>query len=605
MPSGRSRLMIHRPLNATSFLIALAMTGNGDTAAQDLNGAPAAGDRPNILFIAIDDLRPELGCYGTDEVQSPQIDQLANEGVLFSRAYCQFAVCNASRASIMTGLRPDSVRVWDLLAHFRDLNPDVVTLPQHFREQGYYAAAYGKIFHNPLPDRRSWDEPNHWPEHARTWSVESRERLAEYREKMRADGRTDAAIRRMRAPATDDEDVPDNVRPDGEIAEQATDAMRRLADGEQPFFLAVGFIRPHLPFVPPRRYWDLYDRDAISLATNSELPVGVPAMSMNTMYELRDYMDFADTPPPQGGALTTEQQRRLKHGYLASVSYVDSLVGGLLAELDRLGLRENTIVVLWSDHGWKLGEHRSWCKQTNFEIDARVPLIVRAPHAEANGDICSSLVELVDVYPTLCELAGVPQPEHLEGTSLAPMLEDVGAPGTEAVFHQFRRRHAGSEYMGYAVRTDRYRLVDWIDWNTGESEAVELYDLQEDPAENTNLADSTEYTGVVERLREQMSRNVPPRARRDDDHLRSLESTTSARMTVTNSLPEAVSVFWIDLRGGRRHQQDIEPGESWSVNTFLTHVFVCENEPGGFHRIVAADEPDTMHHLSLDDDRQP
>ena len=602
MLSGRARVMCLQRLKAASLLIGLVMTGDGSAAAQDLNGSHAAGERPNILFIAIDDLRPELGCYGVEHVQSPQIDQLAADGVLFSRAYCQFAVCNASRASIMTGLRPDSVKVWDLLVHFRDLNPEVVTLPQHFRDQGYYAAAYGKIFHNPLPDRRSWDEPNHWPEHARTWSVEGRERLAEYREKMRADGRTDAAIRRMRAPATDDEDVADNVRPDGEIAEQATEAMRRMADGEQPFFLAVGFIRPHLPFVPPRRYWDLYDRDAIALAPNPVLPADVPAMAMNTMYELRDYMDFAGTPTPDQGALSDEQQRLLKHGYLACVSYVDNLVGGLLAELDRLGLRENTIVVLWSDHGWKLGEHRSWCKQTNFEIDARVPLIVRAPQAEANGEVCSSLVELVDVYPTLCELAGVPQPGHIEGTSLAPLLDDVAASGKQAVFHQYRRRHAGSEYMGYAMRTDRYRIVDWIDWKTGESEAVELYDLLEDPEESGNLAGSAEYSEIVDELRDQMSRSVPPRKLQDGDHLRSLKSTTAARLTVTNSLAETVAVYWIDLRGGRQHQQDIEPGEAWSVETFLKHVFVCESDSGEFHRIVSADEPDTMHELALDND---
>ena len=544
----------------------------------------AFASRPNVLFIAVDDLRPELGCYGTQEIRSPSIDRLAAGGIVFTSAYCQQAVCNPSRASLMTGLRPDSTRVWDLVTHFRDTIPDVVTLPQHFKKHGYEAVAYGKIYHNPLPDRQSWNEPNHWPRKATTWSQAGRQQLAGYRAKMRVEGKSDAAVNRMRAPATDDEDVPDSRRPDGEIADQALQAMRRLATSEQPFFLAVGFLRPHLPFTPPKKYWNLYRRDELTLAVNQILPSGSPPMAMNTMYELRDYMDFADSPSPREGSLTEDQRRRLKHGYYASVSFVDAQVGRLLGTLEELGLADDTIVVLWGDHGWKLGEHNSWCKQTNYEIDTRVPLIIRSPRAKANGESCPALVEFVDVYPTLCELAGLPLPGDLEGRSVAPLLEKPDQPWKEAVFSQFRRRHEGVQYMGYAMRTDRYRFVEWINRHSLQTVATELYDQKHDPRENTNLAAKLEHRLLVGQLSDQLWSSLPK-----PKPLPGNRPANRPQMTFQNRLDEPVTVWWIPAEGDRKLAGKIAPGQQLDQRTTLGHRFLAEGDLTAFRRVVVVD----------------
>jgi arylsulfatase A-like enzyme len=457
-------------------------------------------------------MRCDLGCYGDAYVKSPNIDRLAASGVVFTRAYCQQAVCNPSRASLMTGLRPDTTKVWDLETDLRTVLPDALTIPQHFREHGYRALSYGKIFHNPFPDNVSWDQPHEWPK-AATRSKEARQNLAAFKAKMRAEGKPDAAIERMRAVATEALDVADSDHFDGAIAEQGLAAMRTLAAGEQPFFLAVGFVRPHLPFVSPRKYWDLYDRQTIPLAANGSMPEGAPAVAFGDkgggFYELRDYMDYADAPWPRTGPLTEAQQRELKHGYYAAVSYDDALIGRLLDELEHLGLAQNTIVVFWSDHGYKLGEHGGWCKQTNYEIDTRAPLIIRMPGAQANGQPCRSLVEFVDIFPTLCELAGLPLPPKLEGKSLKPLLADAGAKVHDAAFSQFPHKQDGQAYMGYAMRTDRYRYVEWLDRKTGEVAAHELYDHETDPDENQNIAADPANAALIEELSRQMWTALP------------------------------------------------------------------------------------------------
>ncbi len=579
-PEHSDKLAELRALGPTTFA---PVAGATSRAKERQRGKPGES-RPNILFIAVDDLRPELGCYGAEEIRTPNIDALAASGVRFDRAYCQSAVCNPSRASILTGKRPDEIRVWDLRAHFRDLNPDIVTLPQHFKRHGYYAVAHGKVFHNPLPDRQSWSEPNHWPERAKTWTADGRRQLARQRRKMRADGKSEVAIQRMRAPATEVQHVADSQTPDGEIADQAIASLRRLATNkERPFFLATGFIRPHLPFVAPREYWDLYDRGSLALAKNDHLPDGAPAMAMNTMYELRDYMDFAGTPSPANGALSVDQQRRLKHGYYACVSLIDAQVGRLLRELDTLGIADETIVVLWGDHGWKLGEHRSWCKQTNYEIDTRVPLIVRAPGATANGSATDALVELVDVYPTLCDLAGIPTPSGLGGMSMTPLLAKPNRAWKTAAFSQFRRRVKGVEYVGYAMRTESHRLVEWREKTTGKITATELYDHRVDAAEDRNIAGSSK---VVEELRAMLHTSVPLRTWPRAWGLRSAKGTAGVSMRLENGLDEPIDIFWIDFNGSRRHRVVLEPGKKWDADTFESHIFVAVGKETGYHQVL-------------------
>jgi iduronate 2-sulfatase len=516
---------------------------------------------PNVLFIAIDDLRPELGCYGSTIVQSPEIDALAASGVTFGRAYCQVAVCNPSRVSLLTGLRPDSSRVWDLKTRFRNTVPDIITLPEHFKAQGYHSVSYGKIFHNPWPDNRSWSEPHAWPK-AQLWSDAAKARHATYTAQMRKEGRNKAADR-IRPQATEIVDIADENHIDGAIAQQAIAAMRRLAVGDTPFFLAAGFIRPHLPFVVPRRYWERYDFEALPLL-DAGLPKNAPSFASNTMYELRDYLDFAGSPSPAEGSLTIAQRRRLTHGYFASVSFIDSLVGQLLAELENLKLADNTIVVLWGDHGWKLGEHNSWCKQTNYEIDTRVPLIIRAPGSAQNGTKTDALVELLDVYPTLCDLAGLPVPKHAEGKSLAPLLRSSNAPQSPAAFSQYHRQDAGRPLMGYAMRTSQFRYVEWQDRRTREVVGRELYDHQRDPGETRNVAASE--PGRVGQLSQQLWASLPQPPLFRPEELR-------PKVYFRNTGTKPVTLSWIRPNGSPREEGVIAPGSQITRNSTLGHRF--------------------------------
>jgi iduronate 2-sulfatase len=461
-------------------------------------GATAGTERPpNVLFLIVDDLRPELGAYGATAIQTPRIDELAASGVRFTRAYAQQAFCNPSRTSVLTGLRPDTTRVWNASAYFRDVLPEAVTLPAHFRRHGYRAVAFGKVFH--VFDPSSWSEPTRLPDMRNTWTERSRLELERARKLLRSRGAHEETLARLRPRATEDDDVPDSLRPDGELANLAIQALQELSRADEPFFLAVGFIRPHLPFTPPRRYWDLYDRNALEIAGEATAPRGSPSMAMNTLYELRDYVDFAASPRPKDRPLPEARQRLLKHGYYASVSFVDTQVGRVLDALERTGRADETIVVLWGDHGFKLGELGSWCKQTNYEIDTRVPLIVRAPGARKGG-VSPGFVELLDLYPTLSELAGLPLREELEGRSFATLLTDPSRPGKPYALSQHRRRESGQEYMGYAIRTDRYRYVEWIRSDTAATAARELYDHQDDPGESRNLAGEPGHEALLERL---------------------------------------------------------------------------------------------------------
>jgi arylsulfatase A-like enzyme len=463
--------------------------------------ALGAASRPNVLFFAVDDLRPELGCYGNTIVKSPNMDRIAKSGVVFNRAYCQQAVCSPSRSSLMTGTRPDTTKVWDLETHFRKALPDVVTLSQHFKNHGYFAQGMGKIFHGGFNDPPSWSVPWTNPKAEAYGSPESRELVRRKRQQAIADGKDEKQIRKIvRGPAYEGADVPDDTFHDGRLAEMAVEALRDLKAKNQPFFLAVGFIRPHLPFVSPKKYWDLYDPMKIPLAPNPFRPKGAPEFAVLEGGELRSY----DSIPK--GHLEDDLARRLKHGYYAAVSYMDAQVGRVLDELDRLGLRDNTIIILWGDHGWKLGEHDAWCKHSNVENDTRAPLLLSVPGMKNAGQHTDALVEFVDIYPSLADLAGLPLPEHLEGTSFRPVLDDLNRPWKTAAFSQFPRGVAGKRLMGYTMRTDRYRFTQWRQRNDHSNvEAMELYDHQIDPHENENIAQKPENKSLVEELTKQIN----------------------------------------------------------------------------------------------------
>jgi len=458
------------------------------------------GPKPNILFIAVDDLRPELGCYGSDLVQTPHIDRLARRGMVFLRAYAQMAVCNPSRASILTGLRPDTLKVWDLQTHFRRNRPGIITLPQLFMAHGYQAQHVGKVFHDTLPDPVSWSRPE--PDNPITYHYLDPETRARHWERSAAAkrlGKGDAWVDSvLRGPATECFEADDNQYRDGAATDIAIKLLRELRN-KGPFFLAVGYQKPHLPFVAPKKYWDLYDRAKIPLAENNYLPKNAPIFAMNTLWELACYEDFVGVLKPSEGSLTDDEARLLKHGYYACVSYIDAQVGRLLDALQRLDLADSTIIVLLGDHGFKLGEHNSWCKQTNYEVDTHSSLIIFAPGAEGSGKTCNALVEYMDIYPTLCELAGLEPPHQLEGFSMVPLLQDPEIPWKSAAFSQFQRGFMG-RFMGRAIRTDRYRYVEWRDWFDNRFITAELYDLQTDPQENVNIAGLSESQELLQRL---------------------------------------------------------------------------------------------------------
>ena len=498
----------------------------------------------NVLFIAVDDLRPELGCYGTPVVNTPNIDALAERGLRFNRAYCQQAICGPSRTSLMTGLRPDTSGAVHNDVYFRKTVPDVVTLPQQFIAHGYESIYTGKIYHTWMRDEeKSWSSkavfPKAGPAPVGGYALPENQALVKRRqEDVKKQYPGDKVGGLACGPATEAADVPDNAYADGRTADSAVATLKQIKD--KPFFLAVGFHKPHLPFVAPKRYWDLYDPAEIPLAENGSAPEGGAAMGLHSSFELRTRVGI-----PKSGPIDDKLARHLLHGYLACVSYIDAQVGKVLAELDRLGLRDNTVVILWGDHGWHLGEMGVWGKATNYEIAARTPLIISAPGMKARGKATGALVELIDMYPTLCDLAGVPVPRHVEGSSFAPLLNDPNRPWKTAAFSQFpcpalrewaalplseamRRTFFGplitekeqliadelpgewsrdkfeKHVMGYTMRTDRYRLVRWVDVRSPKKAlAVELFDHQTDPHETRNIA--AENADVVKELSAKMT----------------------------------------------------------------------------------------------------
>lgn len=436
-------------------------------------------EKPNILFIAVDDLKPWVSAYGDHHAKTPGMDRLAKEGIVFQNSYCQQAICGATRASLLLGMRPDKTRVWDLVTNFRQVNPNAVTLPQYFKSMGYETAAMGKIFHMGSAgaghDAPSWSVPYRDPK-TKTYALPSGKKAVECA------------------------DVPDDTYHDGKMTGMAIDLLDSLSKNKNPFFLAVGFLKPHLPFVAPKKYWDLYKRDEFEISSFQKKALNSPDIAYHNSGELKSYTDipqFDSYSEKELDHLSVDKQKELIHGYYAAVSYTDAQILQLLNELDRLDIRKNTIIVLWGDHGWHLGDHGLWNKHTNFEQATHTLLMMSVP-GKKQGIKPVAMCEFVDIFPTLCDLTNLPIPHYLDGTTLVPAINNPAAEIKEYAFSQYPREN---DKMGYSIRTKRFRYTEWLSNNFRTNLpydqkfviAREMYDYEKDPLETENILDKPEY----------------------------------------------------------------------------------------------------------------
>ena len=502
-------------------------------------------NKPNVLFIAIDDLKPILGCYGDKMIKTPNIDRLAKMGTVFMSNYCQQAVCGPTRASLMTGKRPDYTKVWDLMTPMRDVNPDILSLPQYLITQGYSTQGIGKVY-DPRDvdkdlDKPSWSVPffetdadyfdaaTGTPVAGQYQSKKSKEQAEKFAKEATAKGlkgkeAKQYVIERVR-PTTECLDVPDNAYEDGANALKSKDILITLSKSTQPFFFAVGFHKPHLPFVAPKKYWDLYKREDMPVARFQEKSKNGVDMAYHSGSEMRLYTDIPELlsftdQKPFGLTLPLDKQKELIHGYYAAVSYSDAQVGILLNTLDSLGLTKNTIVVLWGDHGWHLGDHNLWCKHTNFEQATHSPLMIAAPGFKPN--VTKSMTEHLDIFPTVCDLVGAKIPEVLDGKSLVPLMKNPKATIMEYAVSQYPRSsvqlekerlgYGKANYMGYSIRDNRYRYTIWMgkDFRSNmpfKKElvvGVELYDYKVDPDETVNVVNDKKYASISKKMEGEM-----------------------------------------------------------------------------------------------------
>lgn len=489
-------------------------------------GVTACAKKKNVLFIAVDDMKPLVNSYGYDEAVTPNMDALAKAGTLFSNAHCQQALCGPSRVSLLSGYFPDTIGVYGMGGgryKFRKMYPDMVTLPQHFRNNGYTTIGTGKLFDprnlnddwHGVQDEDSWTEffgknpfnkktggpivGGHYHDPA---LKELSNRLNKEGKKRGLTGKELRFYVRDHGggPAVECYDAPDDAYQDGAIAMRGVEQLEKLKDSDEPFFLALGFLKPHLPFVAPKKYWDLYDHDQLELAPNPAYPEGAPACAQTDYIEARGYSGV-----PEEGPIAEAIQRELLHGYYACVSYVDAQIGMVLEKLKESGLANDTVVVLWGDHGFHLGDKQIWGKHTNYEESTRVPLIV-ANAGTPRGKVSQAPVNLIDIYPTLCEAVGIATPEGLDGKSLMPVLKNP----TASIQDYAASLYPHSGYYGVAIRTERYRYVAWYRTKSSkeyhgvrfadEPEFTELYDYKKDPDERKNLAGHPEYSAVEKRL---------------------------------------------------------------------------------------------------------
>ena len=443
-------------------------------ASEELFHAVQVNNKLNVLFIGADDLRMNLGAYGDQTAITPNIDALAAEGVRFTKAYVQFASCNASRASMLTGMRPDSINVYRLNTHFRETAPDVVTLPQHFKNNGYHTESIGKIYHNyaNIRDEKSWSVParlaqeSHFDDYVLATSIKKEAKKGIAAES--AEYKGDKYI-------------------DDKITKNAIQTINTLKNSKEPFFLAVGFMKPHSPYNAPKKFWDLYKREEIAVLGPDEVPNNVPKLNWFNYKEIRSLTDL-----PKRGAFSKETAQRLRHGYYAATSYLDDNLGQIIQALKDNGLYDNTIIVFWSDHGYHLGENSHWTKATTRELDTRVPLIFRIPGQ--NPFVSTAITEYIDIYPTLAELVNLPAPVNINGRSFNQVFNGPSYQHKQVALSQIARPWPSNKpikQMGYTIRTDEYRYTRWINIKSQQVIAEELYHTEKDPLEIQNLIQST------------------------------------------------------------------------------------------------------------------
>ena len=447
----------------------------------------------NVLFIGVDDLRPELNCYGKSQIKSPNIDRLAESGITFTRAYCNVPVCGASRASLLTGIRPTYNRFLQYYAQADIETPNAVTLPEQFKNNGYKTISIGKIFHTPADnEEKAWSETPYRIDHHKmpdgSWSDKGWQNYVT-EENMEILKTNENGF----AWPWENADVDDTVYDDGKYAAKAIEYLQEFKQSGEPFFLGLGFLKPHLPFNAPKKYWDLYDREEIDLADNPYFPKNAPDQARFNWGELRAYYGI-----PGKGPVNDSIAKTLVHGYHACVSATDALIGAVLDELNRLGLRENTIVMLWGDHGWNLGEHGFWCKHVNFETSLRSTLLISDPRYSSGK--ADGIVEFVDLYPTLVELCALPNPtQQLEGVSLAPILKDPNERVKDFAIAKWMK--------GVTLVGDRYFYTEWHN-NEKSNTGRMLYDHSVDPDENVNISEVPENEAMVNELSTKLNQNL-------------------------------------------------------------------------------------------------
>lgn len=441
--------------------------------------------KPNILMIAVDDLRPQLRCYGVEQVHSPNLDRLASQSLLFIRAYCMVPTCGASRASLMTSIRPAMGRFMTHLASAEKEAPGIVTLNTQLKQHGYVTLSNGKVFHHPEDNAVGWSEPAWRPGAPAAGAPPSAPKKKGGKGKAKAGAAPTDEKGKSRGRPFGISDLSDDEHSDGQVALKTIADLRRMKEGGQPFFIAAGFFKPHLPFICPKKYWDLYPEGSLKLPANYHPPKDAPEVSIHNSGELRAY-----TGVPKNGPLPDAMALEMIRGYHACVSFTDAQIGRVLDELERLDLVKNTIVILWGDHGWNLAEHTLWCKHSCYETSMRVPLMIRAPGFDG-GKKTEALTELIDVYPTLCDLAGVPVPAHVQGRSFVPLLSDPAQPWKTQAIGRFTN--------GDTIRTDTHRFTEYSSRDQ-DAFARMLYDHRTDPGENVNVSEQVGQSSTVEDL---------------------------------------------------------------------------------------------------------